>query len=507
MQKNNNRHTNKRIRSLIVIITLTAIILSVSTYAWFIGMQAVNIANFEVEVEATDSLFLSLDGAKWSPELTISKETLNDLAYANNTNNWGDLFPMSTTGAMDLTASRMILYEKTSFTATPGGYRLLASRMNNFNVKNDILEDEKNGYVVFDLFIMNISGRDYITELNTLDEEAIYLTTDSAVTVAAGGVANTGLENSVRVAFAQIGRVKGTTSDASTITGITCVKTTTSPEGGGDPVVAPGVSGGVTGICRQAKIWEPNDTDHVAAAISWYNTSCVKRVAADVTKTASYLGACGTIANGTAYPTYVVNSKITSANNVDIYDGEEYNKYTNTTLLSKYDKDTENHFTDSMKIKKGVLRPTFMTLSPNSITKVRVYIYIEGQDVDNYDFSSIGKKIAIKFGFTKERFTDEDIDYSELSGPARDTTRPVITLPKGEDGKITELTFTKDSELVIPDDYEATDDVDGDITDYVVVDTSGVKMTTVGKYTITYTVEDSSGNHSALVIRYVNVTE
>ena len=30
-------------------------------------------------------------------------------------------------------------------------------------------------------------------------------------------------------------------------------------------------------------------------------------------------------------------------------------------------------------------RPAFMTLAPNSITKIRVYVYLEGQDVDNYD--------------------------------------------------------------------------------------------------------------------------
>ena len=51
-----------------------------------------------------------------------------------------------------------------------------------------------------------------------------------------------------------------------------------------------------------------------------------------------------------------------------------------------------------------------MTLAPNSITKVRIYVYIEGQDVDNYDFASIGKE-TVKFGFTKERFTEDDFNY------------------------------------------------------------------------------------------------
>ena len=70
-----------------------------------------------------------------------------------------------------------------------------------------------------------------------------------------------------------------------------------------------------------------------------------------------------------------------------------------------------------MKNKLGTDRPTFITLAPNSITKVRVYVYIEGQDIDNYDFAQLGQAISVNFGFTKERFTDKDVNYSE-SGSA-----------------------------------------------------------------------------------------
>ena len=68
-----------------------------------------------------------------------------------------------------------------------------------------------------------------------------------------------------------------------------------------------------------------------------------------------------------------------------------------------------DYFTDTEKMLTGVNRPTFMTLAPNSITKVRVYIWIEGQDIDNYDFASLGKQISVNFGFTKERFEQSEI--------------------------------------------------------------------------------------------------
>ena len=286
---------------MVVISALSAIVLTVSTYAWFIGMRTVNISPFDVEIAATDSLSLSLDGATWSDSVTISRDTMSTASYEGNTNNWGGegLFPMSSIGEMDATASRMMLYEKASLTTTPGGYRLMASRVHNYEAE----ADEQDGYVAFDLFIKNYSGTQYITALNEADEEAIYLTTDSSVTVAATGVENTGIENSVRVAFAQIGRVAGTTSDVATITGITCTDTAS-----------------VTGICRTAQIWEPNDRDHVANAISWYETSCLTRTAADLTDPASYSGACGTVVDGLNYDTYAVTEDITSADQVDIFD-------------------------------------------------------------------------------------------------------------------------------------------------------------------------------------------
>ena len=406
-KKRNEKH-EKRVKKLVVGSGLCAIILIVSTYAWFIGMKTVNVSSFDVEIAAIDQLSLSLDGKKWSDTVSISKSTYNDntVVYEGNTNSWGGsgLIPMSSVGVIDTTASRMILFEKGSLTTTPGGYRLMASRVNNYQEN----ATEQDGYVVFDLFIKNLSGNEYYTEMNQLNEEAIYLTTDSSVTVAQDGEANTGIENSVRVAFAQIGRVKATVTDQATITGITCANTT---DGDNKPVV--------TGICsnRVAQIWEPNDTNHVANAINWYTTSCKKRVAATITDTASYNGNCGTVVDGTANQTYAVSGVINYTDQVDVYDGTAYNGYTDSIAaqpaagkLNAYDT-----FTDTEKNLAGVNRPTFITLAPNSITKVRVYVYIEGQDVDNYDFASLGKKISVAFGFTKERFFDEDVNYDSTN--------------------------------------------------------------------------------------------
>ena len=407
----------RRLRNLVMICSMCAIVLMVSTYAWFIGMKTVKVSSFDIDIATTEGLFLSMNGKDWSYQL----DAKGAQAYTGNTNTWAEtgLIPMSTVGDMDANASRMKIFEKASFTATTGGYRLLASRVGNYATASDgVSLEQGKGYVAFDLFIRNLSGREYYTELDKLNEEAIYLTTDSAVTVAEdGGKGGTGIENSVRVAFTQIGRVKADDSISSkNITDITCAN-----------VEASDGQAQVTGICRNAQIWEPNDTAHVQNAINWYNTSCLARLSngTDVTKEASYDikkdTTCGALTNGTASPTYAVSRVIGINDNVNIYDGEKFNTYeTNTMKYADYLEidDPEEarlvefpYFTDTDKMKTSTARPEFMRLAPNSITKLRVYIYIEGQDVDNYDFASLGKKISVKFGFTKERYTEGDVSY------------------------------------------------------------------------------------------------
>ena len=421
-KKHNEKHS-KKIRKLVAMCSLIAIILAVSTYAWFIGMKRVEVSEFDINIATTEGLFLSMDGIDWKYNLDVNEAT----QYDNNTNKLDgvELIPLSSVGDMDSTTSRMKLYEKSSLTAVPGGYRLLSAQVNNYTDTEDTTGAyiEGDGYVAFDLFIKNLSGDEYYIDNDPDNEEAIYLNTNSSVKVAdVGGVPNTGIENSLRVAFTQIGRVEGDTTDQDTITGITCAD----DEDGAAPV---------TGICRSAQIWEPNDTAHVQNAINWYDKSCLARTAADVYSSSSYTESedgtttCKDIVNGTAYPTYAISRRIDVADGVNIYDGTAFNTYaTNTIDYATYAAAEDKapyklveypNFTDTMKNIAGAERPQFMTLAPNSITKVRVYIYLEGQDIDNYDFAQLGAKVSVNFGFTKERYTEEDIDYD---GPSTDIT-------------------------------------------------------------------------------------
>ena len=446
-----NRKHARRVKRLALICTLSTIILVVSTYAWFIGMKTVNVSTFDVKIAATKGLYLSLDGKSWSETVDINKDNFGS-TYTGNTNTWseGGLIPMSTVGEIDSSLSRLILFEKGSLTTTDGGYRLMTSRVENYTTDGSGTKTvgtgvEGKGFVAFDLFIKNLSGNEYYTDYNQLNEEAIYLTQASSVVVdetAGAKQDKTGIENSVRVAFAQIGRVEAIYTGETyqdTVTGITCESKKV-----GDVQI--------TGICdRYAQIWEPNDKKHVENAINWYNTACLKRTDSAATSFTYGSDKCKTIANDNYYQTYTVGNVIDYSNYVDVYDGTEYNNFTgsissttvngNSTIangaletkigsvLAKAEGKlyNYNYFTDTEKMLTGMDRPTFITLAPNSITKVRVYVYIEGQDVDNYDFASLGKQIKVNFGFTKERFYAGDIQYD---GPVSGENGVIPTTPE-----------------------------------------------------------------------------
>ena len=82
-----------------------------------------------------------------------------------------------------------------------------------------------------------------------------------------------------------------------------------------------------------------------------------------------------------------------------------------------------------------------------------------------------------------------------------DNTPPVITL-RGSNPYI----LTIGGQYIEPG-ATAQDDIDGDITNRVVIDASAVNTQTVGSYIVRYNVSDSSGNQAAEVVRTVNVVD
>lgn len=376
----NNSHRRKIIKLFLlsIVVFITAIVLIVETYAWFVGITTVNVNQFNVTIKAGEGLELSLDASTWTnSSLTVSESAVTG-AYDGSGNVWpANLTPVSTNGQLTSSTARLNLYQKASLIPTAGGYKIVASKLNNGTTEQD-------GYIAFNLFIRNGTGSQYDNQLNFDGFESVYLTSNSKAEKLITGSANYGLANSVRVGFFEIAPTQ-VSSSATTIRNLGCT-----------------IAGSSLTLCASSanlsswrtttwNIWEPNHTTHTSALASYIAQVCKTRGSGGAyTSTA-----CAALGTSQAVNTYAINQAISSSHNVDIYDG--YNGYTSSRLTQM------TTYKTPASGDTGNSRESLIKLPANMITKVRVYIWLEGQDIDNYDVATNDTGVKIQFGLTKNR--------------------------------------------------------------------------------------------------------
>lgn len=417
IQNNNNKQKRqrKKLFLLMVAIVVTAAILVVGTYAWFIGINNVTVQAFSINVDSQDGLMLSLTGMAndWHDSIALTETAGNTTTfvdvsdnYASNTNKWpgNGLIPLSSIGEVTTASSNLKLFDKVSMSSTQGGFRLISRQLDN-NTESPTSSGsypEGDGYIAFDLFVRNGNRDLYDGTFVRGGDESIYLTPTSSVTVSNQNAK--GLANSIRVGFFEIGRVATNTSGSqtphATIQSIKCNST-------GDVITPlcstpanPEGQSGDTYTLDQTRtytwnIWEPNDAAHSEALRTFFNGVCKKRT--DATTYSDE--ACMTLAADTSLTTYAIKAPITGVDNVDIYDGATINTYPGSTTANKLSPMTT--YLTSYTTETGNSKHQLLGLAGNSITKVRVYIWLEGQDVDNYDLITDDNQVTINFGFTK----------------------------------------------------------------------------------------------------------
>lgn len=420
----------RRTEKIMLAIGITSVVFIVASYAWFIGTTQVSVNEFEIGVKSSEGLTISLDAITFSDNITVSETAVTtDLEdkYPTHKNHWvGEegLEPVSTVGKFNTNAPTLDIFSKTSITSLSGGYKLRADLIDNVTATTPegggtttYTVNEKDGYVAFDIFVKNSSGSGYTKEYSQGDDEGIYLTNDSKAVLTSTGTdaegqpltGGDGIENSIRIAFMQVGRVSSS-STGEPAQKIDCI------EGEGIAHTSlcnkgtSAVEGNELGLGVTWNIWEPNDKAHNEDSVQHFARICKKR-----TDVSTYEGACDPLSDNTYFDTYAANSTIASADDVNIYDG--LNGYADVSeKLTKF-----KYFTDTDKLVSGSARREIFYLAPNSITKIRVFVFLEGQDVDNYDLGMIGKKIVISFGFTKDKFdTMENIEQIEPTEPEDD---------------------------------------------------------------------------------------
>lgn len=314
---------SRRISYLLLLLLLTGVFLSTSTYAWFTTNRLVSVDMINVKVQTEGSLEISVDGINFKAGVTEAE--IKDAHTGNYPSSVNQLpayiEPVSTVGNLDNNGFMEMYYG--NITSNSNGDYIIVSEKSTETESNGEESDGK--FVAFDLFLRTSSTKD------------LYLTNESKVTY--NGEYSTGIENAIRLAFV----IEGHTRMDSDITTIQNLRSNNS---------------------ENVYIWEPNYNTHTITGISHAKEVYGLTISQNTTDRVLYDGIKNTfgesenitfdIANSTNYPDYfsAVTPKIITTN-----DNSEYQYF--------------------MLLEEG-------------ITKVRVYLWLEGQDVDCENGASVG---------------------------------------------------------------------------------------------------------------------
>lgn len=341
-KKKNINITRANVPLLMVIAVSAGILLIVASYAWLSASLNVKVKFLNLSVSSDHGLFISLDGINFSDSVDISLDTvINDLntTYPSHTNQWTKgLWPVSSNGINNPNRDKFDIYKGEINRKKDKSKKQYL----NATLLNEDSFDASNSYIAFDLFLKNVSGS---PKSDNLFLEAASVDFDEGI-IPDDRRAMEGIMNSMRFGFVKIGSVN-TRSDINVIQNISC-----------------------NNNCQMV-IFEPNSTLHSSVSIN------------------SMFDAYGiTIIDGQYSPTYGIIAEGTHLEHMNGHEG------TGIPL------DTSHFALQNTITEEDFHNPIFQI--PNGITRARVYIWIEGQDVDNLETSSRGAAISISIDFVKD---------------------------------------------------------------------------------------------------------
>lgn len=381
MKKNMKNKKKSEINSMFLIILLALVIFIISTYAWFSTQKNVSITNLTGTVEVAEGLEISLDAENWSNGLVLGEEegqlSIIDDAYSGHKNiSPSEMLPVSTLGLVS---------------GNQADLKMLRGKITNSIELSDIkamIETDGNpasstypGYFAFDVFLKNSSKQEDLDDI-------LQLNYDSSLEILETEKSSTGLQNTARIAFAKYNGTSDIMADQATI-----LKETAG--------IGVGAS---SAYITDVAIWEPNSNDHVDYIVQ--NNNKITWSSSDEGKYATKQ-----LANGkkgfdlnTQMPTYGLKDSSIGATISDIYkwNGTENNLQKQNVLQTT--KTSEDDYT----IKEGVQNLVSTTdgttdfgIKPNAISRIRIYLWLEGQDVDCINYASHGGGIKVNIGIVK----------------------------------------------------------------------------------------------------------
>lgn len=379
MKQKNQRNSKRRLNSLILLVAFTAIMLIVSTYAWFSINKEVSITSLTGDVTAVEGLQISLDAKNWSNTIDLSKLSIVDtgITYPQGISNTNvkptTLTPVSTTGVVDTNSEKLPMFN--------GKYD------GNKGLSNITLQGETTGtgYYAFDVYLMNSSA--------STDPAALSLTSTSSVQIKENGDAASGLQNTVRVGLAKFNTTADVTDDQATIISKTY-----------------GVKSGEEGQeiwtlnkLADAAIWEPNADKHVENIV--INNNFLKLKDADKGST-TVTDSINKFTDNMNLPTYALNKNSVGKTITDIYEwnaipGESEEPKAPVLGKQLAVQTKAAGITDKVALTSTSNASNAFAIAGNQITRMRIYVWLEGQDVDCTNYASHGGGITLSLGLAK----------------------------------------------------------------------------------------------------------
>jgi len=415
-KKSKKTKRKSELKIIFFIILVAAALFIVSTYAWFSTQKNVSITNLNGTVEVAEGLEISLDALNWANEIVLGEDmSIMDNAYTGHKNlSPSELLPVSTLGKV-YNSSGNVINDPDESTMTD--IKMIRGKITNSKELSEIVSMDESvtnseaanypGYFAFDIFLKNSSKQ------NDYDDN-LQLNYDSSLHISADGNDQVGLQNTARVAFAKYGsgEIISQTGNKIVRSGVsdvmasqeTILKETGTPVAGADRVYITDVA-----------IWEPNAGDHVEYIVN--NNNKITWSSGDATKYVKDLGEGKTgFATNTQIPTYALTT--TAATNKDVvieniyaWDGSE--SYLEKQVTLQTDKRSESDY----RLKDGVENlistgddsgNTPFAIAPNCVVRLRVYVWLEGQDVDCINYASHGGGVTVNIGLVKGSTPGDD---------------------------------------------------------------------------------------------------
>ena len=419
MNENKQKNSRRRLNSLILLVAFTAIMLIVSTYAWFSTQKNVSLSGLEGTVKVAEGLQISLDAKTWKNGIDFkdfTEQTFIDTyvpgATLENPYKYPNTDTATSTTTPLLTAKNILPDELLPVSTTGAGEDITganAKTMAMYNGENvngnqlvsitKMAEEKASGYYAIDLFLQNSSK-------STVEFDPLQLQAGSVLTVKSTTKQTTGLQNTARVALVQYKN----SNDAK-------VKVDSTPS------TADIIAGTTNTDIASVAIWEPNANAHVQYIVDTNNNVTWKKD--DVTgennplKDDELFKAVSWASEGekkikfgltSQVPTYALTAASLTSNEVtgadtskgsitDIYNWgasasaglKKQNVLQTTTAEIEADKAFVSAADGSSPFQ----------IPGGQYVRMRMYIWLEGQDVDCTNYASLGGGIKIDFGFSK----------------------------------------------------------------------------------------------------------